>query len=954
MQKNSISFSQLLNLAFGIIIITGGFASYYYGNFGGVSFKELKMGYISKEALKFNDLPASVQTRYINKDAMIEQSKDGSLLEDEYIDDEGKPIAEADVTVRDLKRMVKKLQKTLLFLQHDNLLISNDKNDLLKKIEDINTEREEEKNALSNKNLEKINEAEQQHYKNISDLTMKINELQKENVVIAQRANIESNTLKNQIEELKAQAIDALDKKRDEIKKAREEEQFKLIDYKDKIKLLNDQIALLNDQIKTNNESSSSAINRKSEEITKLKEDIVLASNEKNDILTKNAKAMVELERKHNEEIAKYTKTIELLKADTEKLIAANRADLAKMDEENTQKILQEQEKTKAANSELASAKKHIDALMLENEKDFNKFRTYLEDEKKLNNELNAANKQLEASIETAEKKSNSAILALNETLAKKEAFVQDLTQKITSLQNEKLNFDAEVKKKIEENDRIHNKNYKLFNEKIAGFEASKREMLDKLDKQLSEYKNGAKENYDKMQFHVNELTRVNTDLKQKVDTKEKEIKELSTQLLTLNDAQQKAKLAQESKLSEVRSAFNELSADVKQRDAENLAKMSALEKELKMKEATLASLKKEETLKAASLAKESRDTELKLQALKDELTRKEEAIKTLHVKAKELETNQSIQSNKQIEDLKAKLALIEKNKIKDDTKLVSLKDELKKNELEYLDKLKTMEKELKAKEEKLLATKATFTKNEQLKLTQDEKLKSAKEEFRQRELNYLDTIKALDKEMKNKEEALLKAEKGENSTLKELKDELKTKEATLQKTKDELTKRMASNDQTIKTLSEKIKLLETATPKGVAQASAPAPTSAKAHKLALVEKIHCTDMGTGVNAITETCQQNVKAFLAKYDTSYYFEVAPIVDNGGFASLKLIKSKKVGVEDSEIDRITGLANIGLGKARAKAGGELVVEALGEGAKINYALSNIEINRARGFQISVYK
>ena len=952
MQKNSITFSQLLNLAFGIIIIVGGFASYHYGNFGGVSFNELKMGYISKETLKFSDLPKSIQSNYIDKNAMIELSKDGSLLEDEYVDEEGKPIAEADVTVRDLKRMVKKLQKTLLFLQHDNLLIANDKNDLLKKIEDMNNEREEERTALTNKNLEKINEAEQQHYKNISDLTMKINELQKENVVIAQRANIESNTLKNQIEELKAQAVDEEDKKRDEIKKAREEEQFKLIDYKDKIKLLNDQIALLNDQIKTNNESSNSALNRKMEEITKLKDDITQASNEKNDILTKNAKATVELARKHNEEIAKYTKTIELLKADTEKLIAKNRTDLATMDDENTKKILQEQEKTKAANTELASAKKHIDALMLENEKDFNKFRTYLEDEKKLNNELNAANKQLEATAEATEKKSSTAILTLNETIAKKEGAIQDLTQKITTLQSEKLNFDAEVKKKIEENDRIHNKNYKLFNEKIAGFESSKREMLDKLDKQLIEYKNGAKESYDKMQFHVNELTRTNTELKQKVDAKEKEVKELSTQLLALNTQQQKAKTEHESKLSEVRSAFNELSTDVKQRDAENLAKMNALEKELKDKEATLASLKKEEVLKAASLAKESRDAELKLQALKDELARKEEAMKSLHVKAKELETNQTIQSNKQLEELRAKLALSEKNKLAEETKMASLKEEFKRKELEYLDSLKAMEKELKTKDAKLMTTKENVAKNEQLKSNQEDKLKSAKEEFRQRELNYLDTIKALDKEMKNKEEALAKAEKGESSTIKELKDEFKSKETALQKTKDELTKRLASNEQTIKTLSEKIKLLETATPKVVAQTSAPA--TAKGHKLALVEKINCTDMGTGVNAVTEACQQNVKSFLAKYDTSYYFEVAPIVDNGGFASLKLIKSKKVGVEDSEIDRITGLANIGLGKARAKAGGDLVMGTLGEGAKISYALSNIELNHARGFQISVYK
>ncbi|MDD3342672.1 MAG: hypothetical protein PHR87_03765 [Sulfurospirillaceae bacterium] len=954
MHKNSISFSQLINIALGFIIVVGSYISYRYGNFGGVSLNELKMSYINKNDVKFRDLPANIQTNFIDKNAIIEQSKDASLFEDVYLDEQGNPIPEADITQRDLKRMVQKLQKTLLFLQHDNMLMSNEKNDLLKRIDELKSEHEEEKNTLANKNLEKINEAEQQHYKNISDLTMKINDLQKENVVISQRANIESNTLKNQIEELKAQMNDEQEKKRDAIKKAREEEQFKLVDYKDKIKLLTDQIALLNDQIKTNNESSNSALSRKIDEIAKLKDDITQASNDKNAILTKNAQSMVELERKHGEEIAKYTKTIELLKADTEKLIAANRADLAKMDEENTQKILQEQEKTKAANSELASAKKHIDALMLENEKDFNKFRTYLEDEKKLNKELNIANKQLEAMVDATEQKLNGVILSLNETVAKKEANIKDLSQQIAILESQKLNFDAEVKKKIEENDRIHNKNYKIFNEKIAGFEASKREMISKLDKQLSEYKNATKENYDKMQFHINELTRGNTDLKQKIDAKEKEVQTLNAQLLALNAAHEKAKIAQEEKLSDVRSAFNALQADVKQKDIENLGKINTFEKELKAKEMALAAFKKEETLKIASFDKESRDKELQLTTVKDELGRKEEAIKILTTKIKTLETNQTMQTNKQIEELKAKLALFEKNRIAEDSKMVDLKDELKRKEIEYLDNLKMLEKEIKAKDTKLLAVKEHLEKNDQLKLTQEEKLKAAKEEFKQRELNYLDTIKALDKEIKNKETALANAEKSGSNEVVTLQKELKAKDNLLLKTKDELTKHLASSEQMIKTLNEKIKFLETATPKVVAQASSSTTTPVKSHKLVLIEKIHCTDMGTGVNAITTACQQNVKTFLAKYDTSYYFEVAPIVDNGGFASLKLIKSKKIGVEDSEIDRITGLANIGLGKARAKAGGELVEKVLGEGTKISYALSNIELDHARGFQISVYK
>lgn len=68
-------------------------------------------------------------------------------------------------------------------------------------------------------------------------------------------------------------------------------------------------------------------------------------------------------------------------------------------------------------------------------------------------------------------------------------------------MQSEKQNFDAEVKKRVDENDKVHNKNYKIFNEKIASFESSKREMLEKLDKQLSEYKQASKENMTRYNF---------------------------------------------------------------------------------------------------------------------------------------------------------------------------------------------------------------------------------------------------------------------------------------------------------------------------------------------------------------------------------------------------------------------------------------------------------------------
>jgi hypothetical protein len=337
-------------------------------------------------------------------------------------------------------------------------------------------------------------------------------------------------------------------------------------------------------------------------------------------------------------------------------------------------------------------------------------------------------------------------------------------------------------------------------------------------------------------------LTRANTELKQKYDTKEKELTALKNELVMVKLEGQKVSQVSESSLKELKSSLDALRLEAKQKEGDSLAKIQAFEASIRAKDIALAALKREEGLKVAALEKELKTKEVDLVALQDTLTRKEESLKTLHVKLKNADENTTKSNTKQLQELKDTLSVLEKNHATEVGKITALKEEFKRKELAYLDEIKTMQNALKTKESLIAQT----------------------------------NVKAV-------------------------------------------------------------------------QPKAP---SQKGTKLQVVDTITCTDMGTGVNAISETCQKEVKAFLAKFDSSYFYEVAPIVDNGGFASLKLIKSKKVGVEDSEIDRISGLANIGLGKARAKAGGELVESIVGEGAKISYALSNIEQNKARGFQIKV--
>ena len=139
-----------------------------------------------------------------------------------------------------------------------------------------------------------------------------------------------------------------------------------------------------------------------------------------------------------------------------------------------------------------------------------------------------------------------------NEEVVKKEAQIKELENKIIALQNDKINVEAEIKKRVDENDRIHNKNYKVFNEKIATFELAKQEMLAKLDKQLNEYKAASEENHKKMQYHTTELTRANSELKNKYEAKEKELNEHKNLLTTLKIEQQKVTESAEAKLKEL------------------------------------------------------------------------------------------------------------------------------------------------------------------------------------------------------------------------------------------------------------------------------------------------------------------------------------------------------------------------------------------------------------------
>lgn len=162
-------------------------------------------------------------------------------------------------------------------------------------------------------------------------------------------------------------------------------------------------------------------------------------------------------------------------------------------------------------------------------------------------------------------------------------------------------------------------------------------------------------------------------------------------------------------------------------------------------------------------------------------------------------------------------------------------------------------------------------------------------------------------------------------------------------------------NNTVLNKYKNKIASLEKSLKSTKEELSVKSKTPETKRKLVVADSVECDDMNFGNSILSTTCKNKVDKFLSSNGDTNYFEIIPIIDTGGFKTLKLIKSKSnLGIADSEIDRLSDLANLGLGKYRAKEAGVYLDEKLGEFAKISYAVYNVEAENKRGFVIRAYK
>lgn len=764
MNKNNF-FSFFLNTILGLLFAGSLVFSYFFGNFGGISLKELKSNYTLKESLKFSDLSESVQSKYIDRQKLNDAKRLDSSVAKAF-DSEGNPLEIMTEDTNDLKDILKSLQDRVVFLERENTITANDKDELLKIIEYEKSKNDSTQKSLLSGNLEKINEAEQQHYKNISELTVKINDLQRENIKLLQIIDGKKESVQSEVENLQLQLEKQKTKAIEQKTALLKGENIKFSTIYDEKESFARKIKALESDLAMAREKEILKVGQKDQEIGRLQDKINEYNLQKNSLLRKNSENILSIEKANTKKLEEFNDVVSNYKTDKENLKNEYKNELDNVKEKYAKTLTAQKSKTEELMQKLRMMEQNSANIVNENQqelalkksnlaKEANALQNKYNDEVKKLFDINKELVDQVNSLKSKEKSLTADVLSSKEAMALEIDKSLQLQDKINALEKKDRNIDQSVDEIVRANEEKHNKNYKILNEKVASLQMKYTSFQDLTEKKL----------------------------KQREDSQSSALEGLKKDKMTLE-------------------------------------------------------------LEHEKLLKERTDQDKKIVALNNELT-------SLGKAKKELELNEN-------------------------EKLTQIRDSFKEIQIS----------------------------------------------FALREEEYKQTINDLRSEVivKNNE---IQSKNKNNTEFNRYKSKIASLEKSLNSTKEEL--------------------------------SAKAKTPETKRKLVMVDSVECDDMNFGNTKLSSTCKSNVEKFLSKNDASNYFEIIPIIDTGGFTTLKLIKSKsKLGIADSEIDRLSNLANLGLGKSRAKEAGVYLESKLGEFAKISYAVYNVEAEDKRGFVIRAYK
>jgi len=459
----SNSFCIFLNFLLFLIIVVGSIVVYQIGNFDGVSMNTLRTNYIDKKSLKFSDLSKSEQEKYINKN-LIEKKSQSSIKFDNINFDENTMHSkdELNTEIRDLKNK-------FLIIQNDNLVLFNEKEKLKKLIAKFKNQLIEQKKQLISKSLEQINETEQQHYKNISELTARLNDLQRQNIELSQGNNEKVIELKNQIYALNKKITAIKDEENQNIDMRIFNEKKKNKTLGQTIVLMQKRVQLLQENIKNLNLHTKQLEDSKNIQISNLQDKNRQILNDKKILIEKNTQTIFDIEKKSNEGLKKINNEIAKLQNKNEKIKNSKEKDINKISNSYDMQILSFKEKIKSLNTNNLDLKSKISSMK---------------------ESLNTNNINSNLSIKSLQQEKEKLLVKLNDLNS---SYMREI-EKFKSIKN---NFSYQ----FEKNEKKHNENYKVLNEQIFRYETiianlkkSKNEYTKKEDDKISEIRDAFNE----------------------------------------------------------------------------------------------------------------------------------------------------------------------------------------------------------------------------------------------------------------------------------------------------------------------------------------------------------------------------------------------------------------------------------------------------------------------------
>ena len=561
--KNN-SFFAFLSIVLSLLFAGSVSFSYFFGNFGGISLKELNSGYLLKKELRFSDLPEELQKRYINRDKSNSQIKETEVTR--IFDDEGNPLIE---DMGELSEIVQSLQNKVSFLERENIIISTDKNELLKIVEHEKSKNNIEQKTLLSNNLEKINEAEQQHYQNISELTKKINDLHRENIYLSQQLNQKDDNNKDKITLVKQQVEDEKISSKQREMELEEIHKIKSASLNTQNKSLKGQFEELNSALQSQRSSTILELGKKDQKITMLQNKINEMMIERNSILTKNSQAILQIERDNSKKLQEFNDIVKNSSSEKDAIKKEYKKTLKRVEEKQNNILESQKNEIQMLTQKLAHEQQNSVIVLSNSEK------AILEKDKAANNKIKTITGQNKSKVEElmekidnlnnqiiiskkSEKRVQSQLDSSKITEVSNKDKIFQLQDKIKVLERGERVLDDEVDELVKINEEKHNKNYKILNEKIATIEMGIKSKQNNNEKILLSL-NGEKTEL------INKLSNTLQDNLKKA----KKIKELKEDIENIEKKKNELELSEHEKLAKIRKSFDDLKSSIALREKE-------------------------------------------------------------------------------------------------------------------------------------------------------------------------------------------------------------------------------------------------------------------------------------------------------------------------------------------------------------------------------------------------